>query len=216
MRNNMNKKKKKVVKTPQPSDYWGRDEEKLPKMTLTQRYQAGYCELQTQVINLRREVMELKRMQEAIQEPKTEYKREQLDKYYYVGCTEAGEVVRKASDHGLVEDVLRYEEGNYYASQEEAHAARNKQVVLQQLKDLAMELNQGVELDWDNDNQKKWYIMQTKLARSRDQAPERGLFVQRSDNLCTRIAGVVYCLSDKFYRIAVERIGEEKLLNLFK
>lgn len=76
----------------------------------------------------------------------------------------------------------------------------------QQLKNLAQELNNGVEIDWTDCEIDKYYIY---LDNSID---ELSFGVANSHiNL-----GQVYCLDSYFLKKAKERIGEERLIELIK
>lgn len=52
----------------------------------------------------------------------------------------------------------RYNLGNYYQTKELAQAALDRQLALVRVNDRIMELNEGWEPDWDDDNQQKYYV----------------------------------------------------------
>lgn len=102
-------------------------------------------------------------------------------------------------------DFQRFNLGNCFKTEQEAEEYKENLLTKQQLKDLALELNNGVEIDWKNDRQLKHY-----------------LYIDHDINLLTTEYAVaaqeniVYCLNNQFLEIAKERIGEEKLIKLFE
>ena len=103
-------------------------------------------------------------------------------------------------------DLFRFNTGNCFKTKQEAIDFKENLLTKQQLKDLALELNNGVEIDWEDDNELKFYIN----------------FCRFQQDLClhNKISypdiGQVYCLNENFLTVAKERIGEEKLIKLIK
>lgn len=98
-----------------------------------------------------------------------------------------------------------YNLGNYFQTKEEAEKAVEKIKIYTQLKDLALRLNKGREIDWTNANQEKYYIgcnFKNELAYG---------YIYK-----TRPIGGVYCLNSLFLDIAKQEIGEENLRKLFE
>lgn len=103
-------------------------------------------------------------------------------------------------------DKARYEIGNYFRTEEEAEKAVEKIKIYTQLKDLALRLNNGEKIDWENDEQEKYYIYY--------------------DNTCNMLTygeghgyhdiGQIYCLDENFVDIAKQEIGEKNLKKLFE
>lgn len=94
--------------------------------------------------------------------------------------------------------------GNCFKSEQEAEEYKENLLTKQQLKDLALELNNGVEIDWENENQKKYYL-------------EYGCYSLDYDITYSYInLGQIYCLNEDFLKIAKDRIGEEKIIKLIK
>jgi hypothetical protein len=103
-------------------------------------------------------------------------------------------------------DTCRYEIGNYFKTEEEAEKAVEKIKTYTQLKDLALRLNKGREIDWGNNDQAKYYIYydygMMKLDYNNDWSYQR--------------IGQIYCLDIYFLDIAEQEIGEENLRKLFE
>lgn len=74
-------------------------------------------------------------------------------------------------------------------------------LIRKKLEDIAIQLNKGVEIDWKNSNQKKYFLAFDILEDDRV-----------TDFTTTiKIEGPVYCLSSCFYDIAVREIGVDRL-----
>lgn len=123
------------------------------------------------------------------------------ERYWFI--SESGEVYNtmETSDE---RDKASYKIGNYFRTEEEAKDIVEKINIYTQLKDLALKLNKGEKIDWDNTAQAKWNIG----------------FSDNAFQLCCayRIQGVdqIYCLDSDFLNIAIEEIGEDNLKKLFK
>lgn len=103
-------------------------------------------------------------------------------------------------------DLFRFNTGNCFKTEQEAEEYKENLLTKQALKDLALELNNGVEINWENQEQWKFYIY----------------FNYSENQLCTYFHSLgqnllmTYCLNKDFLDIAKERIGEEKLIKLIK
>ena len=107
---------------------------------------------------------------------------------------------------GSEEDLFRFNTGNCFETEQEAEEYKENLLTKQQLKDLALELNNGVEIDWSDDEQLKFYIYFGRFQQVLDREYNVG---------CSEL-GQVYCLDENFLTIAKDRIGEEKLIKLIK
>lgn len=103
-------------------------------------------------------------------------------------------------------DNNRYSIGNYFQTQEQAENVAEKLRIYAKLKDLALRLNNGEKIDWDNDEQSKWYIY---YDFSMDE-------VYTDGEIAFKEIGQVYCLDKNFKEKALEEIGEENLKKLFE
>ena len=112
------------------------------------------------------------------------------------------------STHWGIEDtdLFRFNTGNCFKTEQEAKDYKENLLTKQALKDLALELNNGVEIDWDDFYQEKYRIFSV------------GGFTDLEYEYVgqTTDTGQVYCLNENFLTIAKDRIGEEKLIKLIK
>ena len=101
-------------------------------------------------------------------------------------------------------DLCRFNIGNCFKTEQEAEDYKENLLTKQALKDLALELNDGVEVDWKS-GQNKYCI-----------AYYGGKCLYILQTLSQKDIGQVYCLNENFLTIAEDRIGEEKLIKLIK
>lgn len=114
------------------------------------------------------------------------------------------------STHWGIEDtdLFRFNTGNCFKTGQEAIDYKENLLTKQALKDLALELNNGVAVDWENYEQSKFSIYYNGYRFAND------LKLDNAD--CYTEIGQVYCLNTDFLSIAKERIGEEKIIKLIK
>lgn len=94
-----------------------------------------------------------------------------------------------------------YNAYNCFQTKEQAEAEAEKILVKRMLEDIARRLNKGEEIDY-NDNTKCKYHLTYNIMKDR-------IEIEPCYN-CVSV-GVVYCLSMKFYNVAIQEIGEERL-----
>ncbi len=123
--------------------------------------------------------------------------------YYMIGGH--GYILEQMENFGSF-DTWNYNAGNYFKTEQEAQNYKDNLITKQKLKDLALRLNNGAEIDWHNDYQKKYYIHYS--------------FFKKELCLCyatvSKFIGEIYCLNDNFLNIAIQEIGEEALIKLIK
>lgn len=123
--------------------------------------------------------------------------------FWYVGSDGC---ILNSLDHRTNDDDKRYSLGNYFKTKEEAEEYRDNLLTKQKLKDLALRLNKGVKIDWNNDSQIKRAMSYKEISNE--------LY---STTWCEpRYIGAVYCLDANFLNIAKREIGEDKLIKLIK
>jgi hypothetical protein len=157
-----------------------------------------------------KEIQELKdkvnKLEKLIKENKEEriyddsfklWKPERFEGYY--GVHTNGKVNHYVSEWG---DAL-FEIGNYFKTKEEAEQHIKNLKTKQKLKELAYRLNKGVRIDWDNHKQCKYSILACNM-------------LDMYGNYYVRQAGIVYCLSKDFLKVAEEEIGTDKLNEYIK
>lgn len=96
-------------------------------------------------------------------------------------------------------DERTYKNGNYFKTEEEAKFELNKRLVYQELKDYALEHNEG-EIDWTDDCL-KWYISYN----GKTGFLEYNYWLNRYD------IGQIYFSSKAIARNAVNAIGEQRI-----
>lgn len=123
--------------------------------------------------------------------------------YYYAFGD--GDIAQNREENGGT-PTKHYNLGNYFQTKEEVEKVVEKIKIYIKLKDLALRLNKGEQIDWENRNQPKQYIS----------------FDNESNELfylycytCHDI-GQIYCLDKSFLDIAEQEIGEENLRKLFE
>lgn len=101
--------------------------------------------------------------------------------------------------------ILKY--GLVYATEEARDKARFKLEIETKLKNIAERLNNREKIDWNNNEQCKYYIYYDFKRKTLD----------FDYSLCHKQQGTIYCLSeDFFFDEAKKEIGEENLIKYFK
>ena len=127
----------------------------------------------------------------------------QKNKRYY--CFDSCGEIQEDCDNCYV-DTARYEFGNYFETKEEAENVVEKIKIYTQLKDLALKLNKGEKINWDNSMQNKYYIGFNPLDNT----------LMRMHTNTLQNIGQTYCLDGNFLVKAIKEIGEENLKKLFE
>lgn len=171
----------------------------LEELKNLEEIQKAVDELKEKIINLKIQVTQEK-------EEDNKYKRERKKKdeqYYCLG--NSGEIWY-ISDLNANEDIFGYSIGNYFETEKQAENYRERLLIEQQLKDIAMELNKGKEINWRDINQPKYclyYRFNSEL-------------IDYSAIYHNKIQGTIYCLDENFKDVAIKRIGEERLTKYLK
>lgn len=117
------------------------------------------------------------------------------------------------AQRGLVFSIDEIEEikdkmykGLYAWLKENAENYKEKLLIEQELRDVAMELNKGEKIDWDDVNQEKISLGYNFPVNS----------IQCSYEYLFKCQGKIYCLDKNFKDVAIERIGEERLAKYLK
>lgn len=130
------------------------------------------------------------------------WKPEYEEKYFFVDS--CGDIDYRFWEESEA-DLFRFNTGNCFKTEQEALDYRENILTKQALKDLALELNEGVEIDWKDENQRKYFFNYDN---------KRDCFL---DNLTITLqASNIYCLNIVFLDIAIDRIGKEKIIKLIK
>ena len=124
------------------------------------------------------------------------------DNYWFI--TSQGTVFDDTWDNNNIDD-RRYAIGNVYCSEEEANFELEKKLITQELKDFALEHNDG-KIDWENDKDK--YCLYSELTNA----------------LCELYVGIawqgkygatIYFTSHEITQQAIDVIGKERLIKYY-
>ena len=145
-----------------------------------------------------------KKLEEKIKELEQEksckrWKAKNGEKYYYI----EGIVNYHYETNDSIDNAL-YEQGNYFKTDEEAVIVAEKLKIYTKLKDLALRLNKGKEIDWNDKNQRKFHIYCYDCEICQD------------SGWSYHYLGGIYCLDGNFKDEAIKEIGEENLIKLFE
>lgn len=109
---------------------------------------------------------------------------------------------------GSEDDLFRFNIGNCFTTEEETNDFKENLLTKQLLKDLALELNKGEKINWEDTNKPKYYITYTNIGYLKE--------LQIYKEYCQQGLSQVYCLGKGFLSVAKQRIGEERLIKLIK
>lgn len=125
-------------------------------------------------------------------------KRWRAKKYtHYYSLLNSGEIWQETEGNHR-NDNYRYRTGNYFKTREEAEFEREKCLVYQELKNYAIEHNEG-KIDWNNAKQYKYYIYCYK----------GGIYID--NNNIIMCLGQIYFTSIEIARNAINTIGEDRI-----
>jgi hypothetical protein len=128
---------------------------------------------------------------------------ETKDLYFYVSSE--GDIFRDEW-YTTLDDEFRMSTDNCFKTLEEAEQHLENIKTKAELRALADELNYGKMVDWENENQSKYYIYYDHDTHILDYAM----------NTIYQRQGHVYCLNSDFLQEAIKRIGEQNLINMIK
>lgn len=123
------------------------------------------------------------------------------DEFYYFVTAACQVNGAKYSLHSGA-DIERIEARNSFSTEEEAKIEAEKIIVRRMLESIARRLNRGKKIDWNNLSQNKYYLYCSSFPHSIE---------IDSVNACA--SDTVYCLSPDFNSVAIQVIGEERLIN---
>jgi uncharacterized protein YlzI (FlbEa/FlbD family) len=128
---------------------------------------------------------------------------QEQESYYYINSLGQiwGEIYAEAH-----EDLWRKMNGNCFPTREQADQYLENLKTKAELKALADELNGDEVIDWEDCNQDKYYL----TYNGKDNHISCSLA-----EVCM-ISGNIYCLSEYFISKAIDRIGEQRLINMIK
>ena len=102
---------------------------------------------------------------------------------------------------------LDYKIGNYFETKEKAENYKERLLIEQELKDIAMELNEDKKMFWSNNNLLSKYYLRYNFDDDR---------IITDCSYGSKIQGTIYCLDNNFEDVAIERIGEKRITKYLK
>ena len=139
----------------------------------------------------------IKLVKKANQKSKKRWRGEEDDHYYFI--SDCGEI-QCDYEEKFDGDSYHYQSGNYFKTEEEAEFELNRRLVYQELKDYALEHNEG-EIDWKNSKQEKWVISYDNQIKC---------FTYLVRYVLSDI-GQIYFSSRKIAQEAVKTIGKDRI-----
>lgn len=155
-------------------------------------------ELQEQLNKIQEELTYLRAEQE---KPKTPKRWRADDDIMYYRIIPNGEIAQDKEECSIV-DNFQYATGNYFRTKKEAEDYKDRLLVHQELKDIALELNNGEEIDWSCYEQSKYKLIVNEINNT----------IEYICNSCEKDTSI-YCLRNIFVNVATERIGRDRLKN---
>ena len=135
------------------------------------------------------------------QENKNKNKRLRVDKYImYYFKNVSGNIASCADVYDNI-DNYHYNSGNYYLTAEDCQKAIDVKNTEIELRNLAEELNNGEEINWNDSCQNKYSITYNYTSKN----------INFICTLCEKLPNLIFCLDRDFKDKAIERIGEDKL-----
>lgn len=110
--------------------------------------------LENELIRFKKLIEELKESQEEKKEHKR-WRGEKNEDYYYILGN--GDINTNNEDLSLYDNKL-YDIGNYFKTEKAAEKNAEKIKIYTKLKDLALRLNKGKEINWNDDTQDKYFL----------------------------------------------------------
>lgn len=101
-------------------------------------------------------------------------------------------------------DLFRWSVGNVYKTEEQAERALERMKIRTQLEDIALRLNKGINIDWNDVQQEKYFLFYDNEEHILTQDYKT---ISQSDD--------VYCV-EPFLEVARKEIGEERLAKYLK
>ena len=126
------------------------------------------------------------------------------EQYWYI--TDYGTVNYTLFMPKIQNDNMRFKNYDCFKTREEVEQELEKILIRRQLEDIARRLNRGERIDWDNDDQRKYFIRFNYW---------QGI-IELDNSFRQQFQGVIYCLDKNFLNTAVQEIGEERLINYLR
>lgn len=142
-----------------------------------------------------------------LDEYNTEYKRwkpKDNEQYWYI--TDYGTVNYTLFMSKIQNDNMRFKNYNCFQTREQAEQELEKILISRQLEDIARRLNRGRKIDWNNQEQDKYFI---RFSYWEDR-------IRLETCWKNKMQGVIYCLDKNFLDVAKREIGEDRLIKYIR
>lgn len=103
-------------------------------------------------------------------------------------------------------DAEHYNIYNCFKTREQAEQEAEKILIRRQLENIAKRLNKGQKIDWNNEDQNKYFICFNHWQN----------VIILEHGWKNKFCGVIYCLDKNFLDVAIKEIGEERLKNYLR
>lgn len=125
------------------------------------------------------------------------------EKYWYITNTNQLSQIDFTSERSYKreDDYQRWLTYNCFQTREQAETEAEKILVRRQLENIARRLNKNEKIDWNNEDQNKYFICSNHW--------QDIIILERGWK--NKFCGVIYCLDKNFLDIAIQEIGEERL-----
>ena len=126
---------------------------------------------------------------------KKRWRAEKDERYYFINSY--SDIIQDVEKYTRV-DNQRYKIDNYFKTREKAEFEKEKRLVYQELKNYALEHNEG-EIDWNNAKQYKYYIYCYK----------GGIYIGNKNT--TMYLGQIYFTSSEIANNAINTVGGDRI-----
>lgn len=154
---------------------------------------------------LKKQIAELQEKIEKLENEEKENKRwraESGELYYCINGRGKFDAFTELYD---TSDDYRYKTRNYFKTEEETKEYQEKVNIYYDLMDFAEELSKDDPVDWNNENQEKYFIQYNTDADTIEQEYE----------YTVKNLGQIYCTDFNYREKAMDKFGKEKLKKLF-
>ena len=130
------------------------------------------------------------------------------EKYWYVTSTNHTAQTDFVSTgcYKTEDDFQRWLIYNCFKTEKEANQEAENLLIRRHLQDIARRLNRGRKIDWNNQEQDKYFI---RFSYWEDR-------IRLETCWKNKVQGVIYCLDKKFLDVATQEIGKERLEKYLK
>lgn len=164
----------------------------ISKPVTKTEYEKKIKELEDKQAELQKQIDELKQIK--IEEKR--WKPEPYEEYWFI--SDSGEIYCSVWTN-THQNRWRYSTGNVFKTEQEAVEYKKKIEFQSKFKNYVEERNK--ELDWENDNQEKWFMYYSITEKE----------IRTNYALYAKSQGVIYASSREILKDAIKEIGEENV-----